>query len=79
MLKPLSAEAQTFKFGVYRHYKGQDYRALSIARMEATGQEVVIYVALYGEGAVWVRPLKEFLETIDNNDEKTNRFTLIYP
>ena len=43
--------------GRYRHYKGNDYEILGVARHSETEEEVVVYRALYGEGGLWVRPL----------------------
>lgn len=50
--------------GRYRHYKGNNYEVLGVARHSETEEEVVVYRALYGEGGLWVRPLAMFLETV---------------
>lgn len=51
---------------IYRHYKGHDYRVLTLAQMEATGEDVVVYKALHDESAskIWVRPLSSFTEPV---------------
>ncbi|WP_147469735.1 DUF1653 domain-containing protein, partial [Pseudomonas savastanoi] len=43
--------------GLYRHYKGPQYRVFSVARHSETEEEVVFYQALYGDFGMWVRPL----------------------
>jgi hypothetical protein len=48
----------------YEHYKGLRYTILGIARHSETLEDMVVYQALYGEGAMWVRPLSMFLENI---------------
>lgn len=48
--------------GLYRHYKGQNYRVLGVARHSETEEALVIYQALYGEFGLWVRPLEMFTE-----------------
>ena len=48
--------------GIYRHFKGNYYAALSVAKDSETLEEVVVYRALYGEGALWVRPRKMWME-----------------
>ena len=41
----------------YRHFKGNDYKVLALAEHTETGEECVVYQALYGEGEIYVRPL----------------------
>ena len=52
------------KIGRYRHYKGNEYEVLCIAKHSETLEPMVVYKALYGEGAVWVRPLYMWNETV---------------
>ncbi len=63
------------KKGIYRHFKGNSYEVLEIARHSETLEEMVIYKALYGEGEIWVRPLKMWDETVEYNGQKVKRFT----
>ena len=42
--------------GRYRHFKGNEYQVLGVARHSETEEEMVVYRALYGEGGLWVRP-----------------------
>ena len=63
--------------GLYRHYKGQQYRVLGVARHSETEEDLVIYQALYGEFGLWVRPLSMFTESVEVNGEKVPRFALI--
>lgn len=56
--------------GVYRHYKGNEYEVLHVARHtspEAQGQEFVIYRENSGQrnARVWIRPFIEFLENVN--------------
>ena len=51
--------------GRYRHYKGQEYEVLGVARHSETEEEVVVYRALYGECGLWVRPLGMFQQQVD--------------
>ena len=51
--------------GVYKHFKGNLYLVVDIAYDSETKEEMAIYRALYGEKALWVRPLKMFLSEVD--------------
>ena len=50
---------------IYRHFKGDHYLVEAIATDSETGEPVVIYRKLYGDGGLWVRPLSMFLEPVD--------------
>ena len=44
------------KPGRYRHFKGNEYQVIGMARHSETEEEMVVYRPLYGEGGLWVRP-----------------------
>lgn len=50
---------------IYRHFKGDHYLVEDVACDSETGQPVVIYRKLYGDGGLWVRPLEMFLSQVD--------------
>ncbi|MDY0007170.1 MAG: DUF1653 domain-containing protein, partial [Spongiibacteraceae bacterium] len=60
--------------GRYRHYKGRDYQVLGVARHSETGESLVVYIPLYGEGGYWVRPLAMFSETVMVDGRPVPRF-----
>ena len=64
---------------IYRHYKGKQYEVIGIAHHSETLEELVVYKALYdtpdfGYGAIWVRPLTMFNETIVVDGSEVKRF-----
>lgn len=61
----------------YRHFKGNEYLVLHLARHSETMEPMVVYQALYGEYGIWVRPLSMFLEQVNVNGVMANRFTEI--
>ena len=60
--------------GRYRHFKGNEYEVLGIARHSETLEPLVVYRALYGEGALWVRPAAMWNETVEREGETVPRF-----
>ena len=48
--------------GYYRHFKGNIYRTLHVVKHTETGEEMVIYQAMYGKGDKWARPKSMFLD-----------------
>lgn len=75
--QPNAAAPRTFQLGRYRHFKGNEYEALGLAKHSETQEELVVYRALYGEGGLWVRPLGMFLETIERDGKTIERFTYL--
>lgn len=63
--------------GTYRHYKGQHYEVLGVARHSETEDEFVVYQALYGERGLWIRPLAMFMEIVDKDGVSVPRFSRI--
>ena len=63
--------------GKYRHFKGNEYEVLYIARHSETLEEMVIYRALYGERGIWVRPASMWNEIVERDGKTYRRFTKI--
>lgn len=65
---------------VYRHFKGDYYLAEAVARDAETGEEMVVYRKLYGDGGLWVRPKAMFLGPVDREKypdaDQEERFAL---
>ena len=63
--------------GLYRHYKGNDYRVIGGARHSETHEVLVVYQALYGERGLWVRPAAMFNETVEAVGKRVPRFARV--
>ena len=50
--------------GLYRHYKGGEYRVLGTVRHSETLEPMTLYQALYGTRGLWVRPAAMFVESV---------------
>lgn len=65
------------RIGKYRHFKGNEYRVLYIAKHSETLEEMVVYQALYGEMGIWVRPVSMWNEIIERDGLRIKRFDYI--
>lgn len=63
--------------GRYRHYKGNDYEVIGIARDSETEEPFVVYRCLYGDYSLWIRPLSGFVDTVTVNDTEMPRFRAV--
>ena len=66
-----------FQPGRYRHFKGNEYELLYVARHSETMEEMVVYRALCGEGGIWVRPASMWNEIVERDGKTYRRFTKI--
>ena len=70
-------EEGDLQLGKYRHYKGNMYEVIGIAKHSETLEELVIYKALYGKNELWARPIKMFFDEVEVDGKKVPRFELI--
>jgi len=68
---------ETIRPGRWRHFKGNEYQVLGLARHSETLEDLVVYRALYGEGGLWVRPVSMWLEAVDRDGYRGPRFVRI--
>ena len=65
--------------GKYRHFKGGLYEVVGMAKHSETGEDMVVYRALYGEYGLWVRPARMWNETVERGGVSYRRFTPVEP
>lgn len=66
------------KPGRYRHYKGNEYDVIAVARHSETEEWMVVYRPCYAEADFWVRPVTMFTEDVAlSSGELVPRFEAI--
>lgn len=65
------------KPGKYRHFKGNEYELIGMAKHSETLEPMVVYRPLYGEGGLWVRPAAMWSEQVDRDGYCGPRFQYI--
>ena len=63
--------------GKYRHYKGNLYEVIGLAKHSETLDAMVVYRALYGKNELWVRPASMWNEEVNVGGTMIKRFTYI--
>lgn len=70
-------------FEVYKHFKGNNYQILAVAKDSEDGHLIVVYQALYGSYEVYARDLTQFMSPVDHikypDVKEQYRFTRIAP
>lgn len=70
---------EKLKLGKYKHYKGNFYKVIGVAKHSENLEELVVYEALYDNprSKLWVRPLKMFIEEMEVDGKKIPRFEYV--
>lgn len=65
--------------GIYRHYKGNTYRVIGVAKHSETLEDLVVYESLCQSDTsqLWVRPLAMFIEEVEVDGKRVPRFARI--
>ena len=74
---PFAQPLPDLRPGRYRHFKGNEYELLFVARHSESGEAMVVYRALYGEGGVWVRPAAMWREEVMRGGVTQPRFVYV--
>jgi hypothetical protein len=65
------------KKGIYKYYKGNEYKVIALGRIEETLESAVVYQALAGDQDIWVRTQKNFQETVEIDGSQQPRFEFV--
>jgi len=68
---------EELKKGIYKHYKGNYYIVICVAKHTETLEKLVFYRALYDNEDFWIRPLNQFIDMVKYNNKYIPRFKFI--
>ncbi len=69
----------TLRPGRYRHFKGNEYEVLGMARHSETLEYLAVYRALSEDHGLWVRPAEMFFEEVERDGKIMPRFEYLGP
>jgi len=69
-----STQVEQLTPGRYRHYKGNFYEVIGVARHSESQEWLVVYRCLYGDHSLWVRPLEMFKQDVIVDGRAVKRF-----
>jgi molecular chaperone GrpE (heat shock protein) len=75
--KNLNNMNEEIKKGIYRHYKGHEYRFLNEVKSSETKEDLVVYQDLEDKNKIWARPRQMFLEEVEIDGVKRPRFEFL--
>ena len=69
----------SIKLGKYRHYKGNFYNVIALAKHSEDLEDYVVYEALYDNkvSKIWVRPIKLFTDTVEVDGKIVKRYEFV--
>ncbi len=53
--------------GIYKHFKGNTYKVLCIAKDSETLEDIVVYMDVNNNSKIWARKKDMFLSKVDKN------------
>lgn len=63
------------KIGTYKHFKGNFYEVIHIAKHSETEEFMVVYHPKNNPQDIWIRPLAMFDEVIVRQGQQVKRFS----
>ncbi len=66
-----------YKPGLYRHFKGGEYRLLFLATHSETSEALVVYHPVSTPENYWVRPRAMWYEMVEHDGKNVRRFSYI--
>lgn len=67
----------TISEGIYKHFKGNKYEVVGVAKHSEDESIMVVYRPLYGDRGLWVRPLGMFMEEVEVEGKMQPRFEFL--